>query len=86
VAWNNTARAFGMNQPPGSAIWSIGNRGEEIDPLFPTFDGSTRPPLDPAIIESKDKPVQPQSLYLQQLKERLGPTALQKIGYSSAMP
>jgi len=41
-------------------------------------------PLDPAIIESKDKPVQPQSLYLQQLKERLGATALQNIGYSGA--
>jgi hypothetical protein len=86
VAWNNTARAFGMNQPPGSAIWSIGNRGQEVDPLFPTFDGSTRPPLDPAIIESKDKPVQPQSLYLEQLKERLGPKALQNIGYSNARP
>lgn len=86
VAWNNTARVFGMNQPPGSAIWSIGNRGEEIDPPFPTFDGSTRPPLDPAIIESKGKPVQPQSLYLEQLRERLGSKALQNIGYSGATP
>jgi hypothetical protein len=84
VAWNNTARVFGMNQPPGSAIWSIGNRGQEIDPPFPAFDGSARPPLDPAIIESKDKPVQPQSLYLEQLKERLGATALHNIGYSGA--
>jgi hypothetical protein len=84
VAWNNTARSFGMNQPPGSAIWSIGNRGEEINPPFPTFDGSTRPPLDPAIIESENKPVLPRSLYLEQLKERLGPSALKNIGYSPA--
>jgi hypothetical protein len=60
------------------------NRGQEVDPPFPTFDGSTRPPLDPAIIESKDSPVQLQILYLEQLKERLGPTALQNIGYSGA--
>lgn len=83
VAWNNTARSFSMNEPPGTAIWSIGNRGEEIDPPFPTFDGSSRPPLDPAIIDSKNQPVQPQSLYLEQLKERLGPAALTNIGYKS---
>jgi hypothetical protein len=86
VAWNNTARSFGMNQPPGSAIWSIGNRGQEVDPPFPSWDGSPHAPLDPAIIESKDKPVQPPSLYLQQLKERLGPTALHNIGYPGATP
>jgi len=72
-----------MNEPPGTAIWSIGNRGEEIDPPFPTFDGSSRPPLDPAIIDSKNRPVQPQSLYLEQLKEHLGPAALTNIGYKS---
>jgi len=82
VAWNNTARSFGMNMPPGAGIWSIGNRGEETNPPFPTFDHSTRPPLNPVIIESPGKPVQPQSLYLEQLKERLGPSALANIGYA----
>jgi hypothetical protein len=89
VAWNNTARSFGMNLPPGSGIWSIGNRGEETDPPFPAIDKSMRHPLDPVIIESAGKPVQPPSLYLEQLKERLGPSALTNIGYAAngtAMP
>jgi hypothetical protein len=81
VAWNNTARSFAMNQPPGGANWSIGNRGEETDPPFPVFDGSMRAPLAPAIIESAGSPVKPQSLYLEQLKERLGPSAVTNVGY-----
>ncbi len=81
VAWNSTAMSFEMNQPPGVGIWSIGNRGLEINPPFPVFDGSKRPALDSAIIESKNKPVKPQSLYLEQLKERLGQQALKNIGY-----
>lgn len=81
VAWNNTAKVFEMNQPPGVGIWSIGNRGLEINPPFPVFDGSKRPPLDSAIIESKNKPVQPQSLYLEQLRERLGADAVKKVGH-----
>lgn len=82
VVWNSTAVKFGMNTPPGSMIWSIGNRGEETDPAFPIYDGGpSRAPLAPATIESADKPVVPQSLYLEQLKERLGPQALKNIGY-----
>jgi hypothetical protein len=42
-----------------------------------------RHPLDPVIIESAGKPVQPPSLYLEQLKERLGPSALTNIGYAA---
>ena len=82
VAWNNTAQSFAMNTPPGSMIWSIGNSGEEIDPAFPLFDGGPpRPALQPATIESPGKPVLPQSLYLEQLKDRLGKQALKNIGY-----
>jgi hypothetical protein len=82
VAWNSSAQAFAMNTPPGSMIWSIGNTGEETDPAFPIFDGGpARPALQPATIESPGKPVQPQSLYLAQLRERLGTKALKNIGY-----
>jgi hypothetical protein len=82
VAWNNSAQSFAMNTPPGSMIWSIGNIGEETDPAFPLFDGGPpRPALEPAIIESPGKSVQPQSLYLEQLRERLGDRALKNIGY-----
>jgi hypothetical protein len=37
--------------------------------------------LPQGIIDSQDKPVEPASLYLEQLKERLGPQALKNIGY-----
>jgi len=82
VVWNSTAQSFAMNTPPGSMIWSIGNRGEQIDPPFPVFDGGPRrPALEPATVESAGKPVKPQSLYLAQLKERLGEQAVKNIGY-----
>lgn len=82
VVWNSSARRLGMNQPPGSYIWSIGNRGEQTDPLFPIFDGGPkRAPLPPATVDSPGKPVQPRSLYLAQLKQRLGDDALKNIGY-----
>lgn len=82
VAWNSTAQSFGMNTPPGSMIWSIGNRGTETDPAFPIFDGGPpRAQLAPATIESAQNPVKPESLYLAQLRERLGKQALMNIGY-----
>lgn len=82
VVWNSSAQRLGMNQPPGSYIWSIGNRGQQTDPAFPVFDGGPpRAPLPPATVDSPGKPVQPQSLYLAQLKERLGKAALKNIGY-----
>jgi hypothetical protein len=82
VVWNSTAQTFAMNTPPGSMIWSIGNHGAEVNPRFPLFDGGPpRPPLEPATIESAGKPVAPESLYLAQLKERLGPGAPKNIGY-----
>jgi hypothetical protein len=46
VAWNNTAKTLEMNEPPGILNWSIGNRGEAIDPKMPVFDGSMRDPLN----------------------------------------
>jgi len=82
VAWNSSAKGFGMNTPPGSMIWSIGNIGDETDPAFPVFDGGPpRAPLQPATIESAGKPVKPASLYLAQLRDRLGPRAVKAIGY-----
>ena len=82
LAWNSTAKSFAMNTPPGSMIWSIGNRGVQTDPPFPVFDGGPpRAALDPATVESPGKPVKPESLYLEQLKERLGSLAVRNIGY-----
>lgn len=82
VVWNSSAQRLGMNQPPGTYIWSIGNRGEQTDPAFPVFDGGPqRAPLPPATVDSPGKPVEPHSLYLAQLRERLGEKALSNIGY-----
>jgi hypothetical protein len=81
IAWNSSANKIAMNMPPGSAIWSIGNRGAETNPPFPGFDNRFHARLASAIIESPGKPVQPQSLYLEQLRERLGDQALKSIGY-----
>jgi hypothetical protein len=82
VVWNSQAQSFAMNTPPGSVTWSIGNRGEQTDPPFPVFDGGPpRAALTPATIESAGKPVSPQSLYLAQLRERLGEQAVKNIGY-----
>ena len=82
VAWNNTAKSFVIQMPPGSANWSIGNTGEQQIQSMPIFDGGPKRPLLPqGFIESQDKPVAPASLYLQQLKDRLGPQALKNIGY-----
>jgi hypothetical protein len=88
VVWNSTAATLEMNEPPGIANWSIGNRGAQSNPPMPLFEarrGSRTPADDPAlpavITESPGKPVEPASLYLEQLAERLGPQALKNIGY-----
>jgi hypothetical protein len=72
VAWNNNVGSLNINDPPGVANWAIGNRGD---------DSSNRDKTHPAIFESPQRPVKPQSIYLEQLAERLGPAGLRNIGY-----
>jgi len=81
VIWNSTAKSFATNTPPGAANWSIGNSGEELNPDQPAFDGAKPVPLHQGIVDSPGTPVKPPSLYLQQLSERLGRSALKNIGY-----
>jgi hypothetical protein len=71
VAWNCTAVALEMNQPPGSVNWCIGSTGEM----------KKGTPPDSPWLSSHGKPVEPSSLYLAQLRERLGPQAVANIGY-----
>jgi len=84
VLWNNTAADFMVQMPPGTGNWSIGDRGPHDTRPMPTTGGPKGPPLPLGIIESPNKPVQPASLYLEQLRERLGPAALVAIGYGPA--
>jgi len=78
VAWNCVAQSFVIQDPPGVMNWMIGCVGKS-QPMPRPFD---REPLLPeATKDSAGKPVTPQSLYLTQLAERLGPQALKNIGY-----
>jgi hypothetical protein len=50
-------------------------------PIMGGHKADKGPDLPEAIYDSWDKPVQPRSLYLQQLTDRLGGQALKNIGY-----
>jgi len=80
VAWNCIAKTYIIQNPPGAVNWAIGCIGgrQQTARLFDTT------PIEPeGIFESHNKPVAIQSLYLAQLKERVGIQALKNIGYSS---
>ncbi|WP_263416632.1 hypothetical protein [Terriglobus albidus] len=82
VLWNNVAKSYIVQMPPGAANWAIGNRGEQLLGKLPTFDpGPELPMLPQGIIDSEGTPVAPASLYLEQLKQRLGVQALRNIDY-----
>jgi hypothetical protein len=81
VAWNCTAREFIVQSAPGAPNWMIGCVGESR--LAPRPFG-TAPNLPEGIKDSPEAPVAPVSLYLAQLAERLGPEALENLGYESA--
>lgn len=78
VAWNCTAKSYVNQLPPGTCNWMIGCVGERTLRPRP-FDRS--PMLPEGIYESHGARVLPESLYLAQLKDRLGEQALRNIGY-----
>ncbi len=78
VAWNCVAKTFVVQQPPGVFNWMIGCLGPNVPTPRP-FDSAPTLPL--GISDSPGTPVVPQSLYLAQLAERLGPQAVKNIGY-----
>lgn len=78
VAWNCKAKSYLNQIPPGAANWVIGSFGEKQMKAIP-FD--KEPLLPEGIFDSYESTVAPKSLYLEQLKERLGKTALANIGY-----
>jgi hypothetical protein len=79
VAWNCTANSFVIQRPPGSMNWAIGCKGSAKTGSQPGDKGGA--PLPEGIFDSHGTPVMPASLYLEQLRERLGPQALSNIGY-----
>ena len=71
VAWNVSSPFLLVQQPPGALNWCIGCMGAPI-----TIGGTPK-----GVFDSPGKMVVPSSLYLQQLRDRLGPDALRNIGY-----
>ena len=69
VAWNCVARNLQVQIPPGALNLAIGCQGEP----YKTFSQQA--------FFSHGKPVIPASLYLAQLRERLGDAAVKNIGY-----
>ncbi|MDR3734143.1 MAG: hypothetical protein P4L10_01255 [Acidobacteriaceae bacterium] len=82
ISWNNTAAGFTIQQPPMTLNWSIGDIGQQQQHPMPASAGKNGPNLPLGQIEFSGKHVRPNSLYLQQLYERLGPQALTNIGYA----
>ncbi|WP_282935831.1 hypothetical protein [Paenibacillus sp. RC67] len=71
VAWNVESPQILVSQAPGTMNWCIGCTGKKISSKDP--EGQ---------YDSWGVKVAPESLYLAQLKERLGPSALTNIGYA----
>jgi hypothetical protein len=70
--WNCVAPKVVCDAPVGAMNWAIGIIGEKTE--------SRRSPNEPfGIWESHESPVLPRSLYYAQVKDRLGPRALQSI-------
>jgi hypothetical protein len=82
VVWNSTASSISVQSPPGAMNWVIGSSGARVRKPMPTTGGPKGgPELPEGVFESPGKRVMPDSLYLQQLSDRLGPQALHNIGY-----
>jgi hypothetical protein len=80
VLWNGVASDLLIQQPPGAQNWAIGSTGTLQKSAAPGSEAGA-PSLPEGIIDSPMVAVTPQSLYLQQLCERLGPGAVHAIGY-----
>lgn len=81
VLWNNRAGSLVVQNPPGDANWSIGDLGQQRVAPMPTPGQRKGADLPGGIVESERKHVKPASLYLEQLRERLGAAAVAAIGY-----
>ena len=78
VAWNCEAKNYVNQLPPGTYNWVIGSTGERLRLPRPFVKEGLLPE---GIFDSHGKQVVPKSLYLAQLKERLGEDAITSILY-----
>jgi hypothetical protein len=73
VLWNCAADHYMIQNPPTAQNWIIGSIGEIREPSFGYEHGEI------GIVDSHGQHVEPRSLYLAQLEDRLGPEAIQNI-------
>ncbi|HEV8292457.1 MAG TPA: hypothetical protein VGP94_11060 [Tepidisphaeraceae bacterium] len=78
VAWNCSGKASIIQNPPGCANWAIGCSWERLKRARP-FD--KEPLLAEGIYDSHGVRVQPESLYMAQLRERFKEKTEKGIGY-----
>ncbi|MCZ8512038.1 glycosyl hydrolase family 28-related protein [Paenibacillus filicis] len=71
VLWNTSGQVIAQ-KPPTASTWVIGHVGTRSKGAFE--------PRDPAFFASFGKHVEPRSLYLKQLEDRLGLKALEAMG------
>ncbi|UTH75371.1 glycoside hydrolase family 55 protein [Chromobacterium sp. IIBBL 290-4] len=82
VVWNAKADQLDVAAPPGASNWAIGSSGA-LSPDMPDAQGVPAPPQLGAV-DSANVRVGPDSLYLMQLCQRLGPQAVKNIGYAAS--
>ncbi len=80
VAWNVKADYLVIQQPPGAKNWCIGCTGRHATILW-HGNPIAVPPIPSETFESPGVAVTPASLYLAQLRDRLGEAAVKNLGY-----
>ena len=82
VVWNSSADTVTVQSPPGTINWEIGTSGKRVELPMPVFDNQPKgPDIPEGTVDSPAHRVIPDSLYLQQLRDRLGPQAVHNIGW-----
>ncbi|MEP4053056.1 MAG: hypothetical protein ABJN22_12510 [Litorimonas sp.] len=72
LLYNSDLEEFVLQTPPFAMNWSIGVVGQRIDGSFSPLEAD-------GMIENSDAHILPRSLYLQQLEERAGTSAVEAI-------
>jgi hypothetical protein len=80
VAWNVRTDYLLIQQPPGAKNWCVGCTGRPT-PILWHGKPIAQPQIPSETFESPGVAVAPASLYLHQLRDRLGDQALRNIGY-----
>ena len=78
VLWNDEAKVFLVQNPPGDMNWAIGDKGLQAAAAMPGSIDEV--PLPRGMIASVGKRVEPNCLYLEQLRELRGLAAITAIG------